>query len=66
MNVFRSKDGRFLECACVLLFNLMSAVKQSPSACEYYIKHLGFGVGGPTIAQISYIIITHFTAIHTL
>ena len=24
LNIFKSKDGRFLECACILLFNLIS------------------------------------------
>lgn len=27
---------------------------------------MGFGLGGPTVLQLSNIIITHFTAIHTL
>jgi len=66
MNVLRSKDGRFLECVCVLMVNLLSSVKKSPPAIELFVKKLGFGMGGATVAQISNIIITHFTAVHTL
>lgn len=66
MNIIKSKDGRFLECACILLANLISAVKQSPSASELYIQRLGFGLNGDTVCQISHIIMTHFTVVHTL
>ena len=30
LNILKSKDGRFLECACMLLFNLIGEVKQYP------------------------------------
>jgi hypothetical protein len=66
MNILKSKDGRFLECACVLLVNLISAVKKSPTACQVFVERLGFGLGGATVTQISHIILTHFSAIHTL
>lgn len=30
------------------------------------MERLGFGLGGATVTQISHIILTHFSAIHTL
>lgn len=66
MNILKSKDGRFLECVCVLMVNLLSSVKKSPQAISYFVKELGFGIGGSTVTQISHIMITHFTAIHSL
>lgn len=66
LNIFRSKDSRFVECSCVLLYHLMSAVKKSPKVCLYFINQLGFGMGGSTITQLSFILLGHFTAIHPL
>lgn len=66
MNILKSKDGRFLECACILMANLISAVKKSPSASEVFIERFGFGANGTTVHQISHVIMTHFTAVHTL
>jgi hypothetical protein len=66
MNIFRSKDSRFVECSCVLLYHLMHAVKKSPEVCQHFINKLGFGMGGSTINQISLILLGHFTAIHPL
>ena len=66
MNIFKSKDGRFLECTCVLLFNLLAAVKLSKTATQYYISKLGFGMSGCTVVELSNILINHFIANHTL
>jgi hypothetical protein len=66
MNILKSKDGRFLECVCVLMVNLLSSVKKSPHAISYFVKELGFGIGGNTIIKISHIMMNHFTAIHSL
>ena len=66
MNIFKSKDGRFLQCTCVLLFNLLAAVKQSKTATQFYITRLGFGMSGCTIVELSTILINHFMANHTL
>lgn len=66
MNILRSKDGRFIECVCVLMVNLLSWVKKSPATIEYFVNKLGFGIGGATVTQISHVMITHFTAIHPL
>ena len=66
LNILKSKDGRFLECACILLFNLMGEVKKYPAVSLYFIERLGFGAAGQTIYQLSSVIINHFTAIHPI
>jgi len=38
MNILRSKDGRFLECVCLLVTNILSAVKKIPDSLNYFIK----------------------------
>jgi hypothetical protein len=65
-NVLKSKDSRFLEAGCNLLFNLIKEVRSNKQSLSFYLQSLGFGINGQTITTLSEILINQLSTIHSL